>query len=574
MQESWQARAAAKRADLFNRIPVAWRLPETYGARPTDVRSIPGTCGILSAREICITDQDHIAKILERVRTFEWSAEEVTIAFCKRAAIAQQLVSRSLSGYALSDQWNGLIPQTSCLTEVLFDSAMKRARELDKHLLRTGRVIGPLHGLPISLKEQFNIAGVESTMGFVSRIGHVSTESATMVQMLLSLGAVIHCRTNVPQTLLCDETINHIFGRVLNPWNTTLTAGGSSGGEAALLALKGSPLGIGTDLGGSIRKPASFCGLYSLRPTPGRLPYSGASNIFEGAEALESACGPMARSRKSVEAFLKIIVGAKPWEWDAKVVERKWRNDVELAGEKKCFGTMRWDGLVRCHPPIERALDEVAVKLQAAGHEVVTWDPLDHAEAQEIVSRIFDSDGGEDVRQWLGESGEPILPQVFTSQHPAMTIHESWQLNKRRDAYRKLFLKTWLATKTRPGAMTDRPIDGIICPTAPHLAAPHLESPRPAGLISYTTVWSLLGLPCYTFPVGVVDPEKDPMPSPNSYQAVSLMDEKNWRGYSPEVYENAPIVLQLVGPRKFAEDDLMDLSEDIEKALESRRCLR
>lgn len=158
-----------------------------------------------------------------------------------------------------------------------------------------------------------------------------------------------------------------MFGRTLNPSNTSLTAGGSSGGEAALIAMRGSPLGVGTDLGGSIRKPASFTGLYSLRPTSRRLPYAGASNIFAGAEALESVLGPMANSLESLEVFMKAVVGARPWEWDSRVVEREWKE--EKLEVRKTFAIMRWDGLVRCHPPIERALDEVTAALRKEGHE-------------------------------------------------------------------------------------------------------------------------------------------------------------------------------------------------------------
>ncbi|KAM0751264.1 amidase [Meredithblackwellia eburnea MCA 4105] len=545
---TWQEKAASKRTKLLSSIPAAWILPPptNQSPRPNDVRGIPKECGILNEKELVITDEDEIEVVLNKVKMGEWSSEEVVTAYCKRAAVAQQL--------------------TCCLTEPLFDRAIARAKELDEHLRSTGEVVGPLHGLPISVKEQFDIKGVESTMCFVSRIGFISQESATMVTLLESLGAVIHCKTHVPQTLLCDESVSNVFGRTLNPWNTDLTAGGSSGGEAALLAMKGSPIGVGTDLGGSIRKPSSFCGLYSLRPTSRRLPYHGASNIFLGAEALESVCGPMARSLNSVAKFMSAIVDAKPWELDAKVVERPWagREDVK---EKKCFAVMWNDGLVKCHPPLERGLNEVAAKLREAGHEVVEWTPLDHAGAQEIVSQIFDADGGEDMRQLLGDSGEPILPQIFTSQHPAMSMHQSWQLNKKRDAYRQLFLQTWMSTKARQGGTTGRPVDAIICAMAPHLAAPHLETPRPGGLITYTTVWSLLDLPCYTFPVGVVDPAKDPQPEPGSYKPLSEVDKENWEGYSPELYENAPIVLQLVGPRRFAEDELLGLGRDIEVAL-------
>ena len=169
-----------------------------------------------------------------------------------------------------------------------------------------------------------------------------------------------------------DESINNVFGRTLNPHNTSLTAGGSSGGEAALLALHGSPLGLGTDLGGSVRKPAAFCGLYALRPTSRRLPYAGASNVFEGADALESVVGPMATSLESLRVAMRALVGARPWEHDAKVVERAWDDKLARAeGDKgkKCFAFMWSDGLVRPVPPLERGMRELAGKLRAAGHE-------------------------------------------------------------------------------------------------------------------------------------------------------------------------------------------------------------
>jgi len=102
------------------------------------------------------------------------------------------------------------------------------------------------------------------------------------------------------------------------------------------------------------------------------------------------------------------------------------------------------------------------------------------------------------------------------------------QLNKRRDGYRQLFLDTYLATASR--TTTGRPIDAILCPVAPHLAAPHLDKPRAGGLITYTTVWSLLDLPCYTFPIGVVDPVKDSKPGAAEYEPVSEVDRDNWEG--------------------------------------------
>ena len=132
-----------------------------------------------------------------------------------------------------------------------------------------GKLVGPLHGLPVSIKDSFQVIGTEATLGLVAFIGKTSEVNSCLVENLLELGAVLYVKTNVPQTLMVfdhklsskaylttmssDQTAdshNNVFGRVLNPWNTMLTAGGSSGGEGALVALRGSPLGIGTDIAG------------------------------------------------------------------------------------------------------------------------------------------------------------------------------------------------------------------------------------------------------------------------------------------------------------------------------------
>ena len=149
------------------------------------------------------------------------------------------------------------------------ERALARAAELDDALKKTGKVVGPLHGLPISLKDQICIKGLETTMGYVSWIGKYAEKNAVLVDILEECGAVPFVRTNVPQTLMVSrtysvskpvtliriqwpETFNNIFGRTTNPYNRSLTSGGSSGGEGALVALKGSPLGVGSDIGGYV----------------------------------------------------------------------------------------------------------------------------------------------------------------------------------------------------------------------------------------------------------------------------------------------------------------------------------
>jgi amidase len=123
------------------------------------------------------------------------------------------------------------------------------AKALDTYLASTGRPIGPLHGLPVSLKDNFNIAGKDSTLGFVAWVNDPATYNSTLTDLLLNAGAVLYVKTNVPTAMMITETVNNVFGRTTNPRNRTLTPGGSSGGESALIAFGGSPLGVGTDIG-------------------------------------------------------------------------------------------------------------------------------------------------------------------------------------------------------------------------------------------------------------------------------------------------------------------------------------
>ena len=176
---SWQERAAAKRAARDALIPHDWLI--TVPADQLDVRTLPETCGLLNARELEITGSD-VSTLLASIARSHYSAAEVCVAFSKRAAVAQQAVN--------------------CLTEILFDKALEQAKALDEHLARTGQVVGPLHGLPVSLKDQCQIEGEECSMGFVAWLGERSKEDAVVVKMLRKAGAVFHCRTNVPQTLM------------------------------------------------------------------------------------------------------------------------------------------------------------------------------------------------------------------------------------------------------------------------------------------------------------------------------------------------------------------------------------
>lgn len=207
----WETRVQRKRAALTVAIPAEWRLTTvpTISER-SNVVELPKE--VLSDEEIIITETPAVA-VLANVHALVWSAEEVTRAFCHRAAIAHQLVN--------------------CLTEVLFDEAIVTAQELDRYYQMSGRLKGPLHGLPISFMDRFRISGAETSSGFVSWLGPKEATDAEgpLVRHLRSLGAVPICKTNVPQSMMLGNTTNNIFGSTLNPYNRCLSAGGAAGGD-------------------------------------------------------------------------------------------------------------------------------------------------------------------------------------------------------------------------------------------------------------------------------------------------------------------------------------------------------
>jgi hypothetical protein len=202
--------------------------------------------------------------------------------------------------------WLTWPPKTNCLLETCFDRALAAARARDEHLSKTGKPLGPFHGLPISLKDSFNLKGLDTTLGLVANVGEPAESDSTLVKLLESLGAVIYVKTNVPVGLMMTETVNNITGRTLNPRNKLLTPGGSSGGEAALVLLKGSPLGIGSDLGRNmslctIRQRTNHSQVLPPQADPFVSPRQAAASLRSApllAGSLRATCAPPCRAKR------------------------------------------------------------------------------------------------------------------------------------------------------------------------------------------------------------------------------------------------------------------------------------
>ncbi|KAG0708899.1 general amidase [Suillus ampliporus] len=522
----WTALVAEKKQRQLKSIPQEWLVTPPPDST-LDVTAFPETCGLLNAREIEITNTS-VDLLLEKLACGDWTAVDVTAAFSKRAIIAHQLVN--------------------CLTEIFVDRALARAAELDDHLKKTGKVVGPLHGLPISLKDQLCIKGLETTMGYVSWIGQYAEKNAVLVDILLECGAVPLVRTNIPQTLMWGETFNNVFGRTTNPYNRSLTPGGSSGGEGALVALKGSPLGVGSDIGGSIRGPSAFCGIYGLRPSYGRVPYCGARNSLEGQDSVLSVFGPMTNSVGGIKVFMKAVVDAKPWLKDPLAVRKKWDEDeYNLAdhgsGKDLCFAIMWDDGVVVPHPPIRRSMEITKAALQKAGHKVVSFTAPAYRPSRTTQRNIWNAASAEDFMITTSVTGEPIVT--------TMELDDVlWQVQKLRQNIRKEYLDHWEATASETG--TGRPVDAIICPAAYGVATPHGKNRN----ANYTMVWNALDYPAAIFPVTTEPPH-------NFYDQ---FDKEIYETYDPEKFKNAPVCLQLVG-RTLEEEAVIRMTEIVDAAL-------
>jgi amidase len=197
--------------------------------------------------------------------------------------------------------------------------------------------------------------------------------NSPLVDILLSLGAILYCKTNIPLTMMTGDSQTNIFGRTLNPHKLSLGAGGSSGGEGALVAIRGSILGVGTDIGGSIRIPALCCGTYGFKPSSFRIPNGGTTAPARlGSPGFPSVAGPLANSFEDLDYFMRSVIDAKPWNFDAGALPIPWRDSIVSTGNPKIrIGFFASDAEYPIHPPVMRALSEAVKKLTGAGFTVV-----------------------------------------------------------------------------------------------------------------------------------------------------------------------------------------------------------
>ena len=423
--------------------------------------------------------------------------------------------------------------QLTCTAEEMYADAIKEARLCDAERAK-GKLRGPLHGLPFSVKDQVNVKGYDSTCGLACRVFKPADASAVAVQVWVDAGAIPFVRSNVPQCLMLPESMNAIWGFSRNPFNALRTPGGSSGGEGALIGSRASPLGIGTDIGGSIRIPSAFCGIVGLKPTPQRMSQVGVSSEFKGGVsdgniAILPTLGPMARSVEDVELAMRVWCSAMP-QRDPMLPKLGWNSQASSReGTRRLrFGVLRYDSFFPPAAPYGRALDSVVAGLKADGHDVVevTYDLRWNvrmfiailAAEGEYRGMVEGLEGEEMHDNYKFLYNVACLPDfVKTLLVGVLGVIGDERMRMLVDAGRKRSVfdyKGLIAERDREVASFIRylrahEIDSVLSPGVSLPAFRHRSSKDLAISCSYTFLWNNLNFPTGTVPVTYVRKEEE-----------------------------------------------------------------
>lgn len=333
---------------------------------------------------------------------WSWSATEMVDALRDGRITSVALVD------ALHRRADAVEPKVRGFTAQYREQARARAAQADAARAE-GTSWGPLHGLPVTIKENLAYAGTPATMGVRARLDRVATSNAPVVQALLDAGAVILGKTNVPQLLLSMETDNDVFGPSHNPWDLGRATGGSSGGEGVVIASGASPAGIGTDIGGSIRIPAAWCGICGLKPTWSRWSVVGQSGGQPGQEAIHAQNGPMARTVADLVLLMNALTPSMH-ALDPTVPPVPLPKRIRKTMTGITVGVYEDDGVFEPAASVRRAVREAADALAAAGATVVSYRPTASWEMFDTYFRLLSADGFETAIRNL--EGEPLTQQL------------------------------------------------------------------------------------------------------------------------------------------------------------------
>ena len=443
-------------------------------------------------------------------------------AYRSASELAQSLVRKEISALELTDQFiariEALDGDLNAVPVRDFTRAREAAREADAALARGER--RPLLGVPVTIKESYNIAGLPTTWGIPAFKDFVAEEDALAVTRLRSAGAVVLGKTNVPLGLGDWQSYNDIHGATHNPWDRTRTPGGSSGGSSAALAAGFAPLSLGSDIGGSLRVPAHFCGICAHKPTHGLVPSRG--HVPPGVPARPggvdlAVIGPMARSVDDLILAFDTIAGP-----DEAAEGRAYRLSLPPArGEKLADFRVLFIAehpLLPTSPEVGASLERLAKQLAAAGVDVKRQTRLlpDLAASARLYAKLLNAvistrlpdDRFEEIRAAVEKIPADDQSLIAELARGAVMSHREWM---RTDFARQGLKHQW--------SVLFRDFDVVLCPPAATQAFRHDHSaPQEARKLTVDAkefpylnqlAWAELattsGLPAAVIPIGVRD---------------------------------------------------------------------
>jgi amidase len=415
--------------------------------------------------------------------------------------LAQRIAQRQLSSKEVVEAHLSRIeavnPALNAVVLVLADDARAAALEADKQLA-AGATVGPLHGVPFTVKENIDMAGLPTTWGVTALAKAVVPADAPVVERMRAAGAIPIGRTNLPDMALRIHTTSSLHGLTRNPWHPGRTAGGSSGGEAAALASGMSPIGLGNDIGGSLRNPANACGIASIRPSAGRVPEAGYVPAEDRLLAVQlmNVQGPMARRVADVRLGLRVLMGAHPrdpWSIDAPFDGPPIGRPIRVAVLPEPPGGST-------DPAVAATVRRAALALADAGYVVEEVCPPRYEDAINCWRRLILGDFGsvlELLAPMMGADATAFLNN-FNQLAPPLADATAWsQLMAERDG----IARAWSIF------MADRPL--LLSPTWTQLPFEHgFDSASMAGTVATGELMrpvvpaNVLGLPSACVPAG------------------------------------------------------------------------
>uniref|UniRef100_A0A7N4UYU4 Fatty-acid amide hydrolase 1 n=1 Tax=Sarcophilus harrisii TaxID=9305 RepID=A0A7N4UYU4_SARHA len=473
-------------------------------------------CQASSLQEASLEAMGRMVRALRRQNS---GLDEETVLGLPLAQLVQKLQNQELSPEAVLCSYLGkawaVTKEINCVTSYLGGCKAQLAE-----VAQQPKPAGLLYGVPISLKECFQYKDQDSTLGLCRNIGFPATEDCVVVQVLKKQGAIPFVHTNVPQSMFSYDCSNPIFGRTLNPLNNAKSPGGSSGGEGALIASRGSILGLGTDIGGSIRFPSAFCGICGLKPTSGRISKRGLKECVSGQLGVLTSVGPLARDVDSLALCLRALLSEDMFLLDPMVppvpfreslipflpanignaVENLMASELFTDGGKAYLENFKGDVTDPC-------LGDLTLILR-----MPNW-------LKDLLSMIL----------------RPLVPRLstFLRNLKSRSAGELWNIHHEIEKYREKVITQW----------KEKDLDVLLTP----MLSPALTINYPGkatGAVSYTMLYNCLDFPAGVVPVSKVTSEDEEELQKFKGYLGDMWDQKLYKGLKNSV--GMPVAVQCV----------------------------